>query len=79
MATIEKQAMFAAPGEAESLVSLKPRYENFVGGHWVAPVNGRYTENVTPATGQPFRTVRTSQPRRGRACVGCPRDAHTHT
>jgi aldehyde dehydrogenase len=62
MATIEKQAMFAAPGEAESLVSLKPRYENFIGGHWVAPVNGQYSENVTPATGQPFTQVPRSTP-----------------
>ena len=26
-----------------SLVELKARYENFIGGHWVAPVKGEYT------------------------------------
>jgi len=62
MATIEKQAIFAAPGEAESLVSLQPRYENFIGGHWVAPVNGEYAENVTPATGKAFTQVPRSTP-----------------
>ncbi|MCJ2130711.1 aldehyde dehydrogenase [Methylobacterium sp. E-045] len=27
------------------------RYENFIGGQWVAPVNGRYFENTSPVTG----------------------------
>ena len=30
---------------------FKTRYENFIGGTFVAPVNGRYFENVTPITG----------------------------
>ena len=57
MATIEKAVLFAAPGSADSPVELKPRYENFIGGHWVAPVEGEYAENVTPATGEPFTEV----------------------
>lgn len=32
--------VFIAPGVEGSLVSLKPRYENFIGGQWVAPVKG---------------------------------------
>lgn len=28
------------------------RYENFIGGQWVAPVNGRYFENTSPITGR---------------------------
>ena len=43
MATIEKVAAFSAPGETDSPVELKARYENFIGGHWVAPVNGEYS------------------------------------
>jgi len=35
-------------------VPFKNRYENFIGGHWVAPASGRYFENVTPVTGKPF-------------------------
>jgi aldehyde dehydrogenase len=35
-------------------VPFKSRYENFIGGKWVAPVHGRYFENVTPVTGKPF-------------------------
>ena len=43
--------------EKDSPVELKSRYENFIGGHWVAPVNGEYSENLTPATGEPFTEV----------------------
>jgi aldehyde dehydrogenase len=38
-------------------VELKSRYENFIGGHWVAPITGEYCENVTPATGEAFTEV----------------------
>lgn len=27
------------------------RYDNFIGGEWVAPRSGRYFDNVTPITG----------------------------
>lgn len=33
---------------------FKQRYDNFIGGKFVAPVNGEYFVNVTPITGQPF-------------------------
>jgi len=62
MATIEKGAIFEAPGHPDSPVELKERYENFIGGHWVPPVKGRYTENRTPATGEPFTEVPLSTP-----------------
>jgi hypothetical protein len=32
--------VYQPPGEAGSPVDVKPRYENFIGGHWVAPVHG---------------------------------------
>jgi aldehyde dehydrogenase len=57
MATIEKVATYEAPGRPGSPVELKPRYDNFVGGHWVPPVHGEYVENLTPATGEPFTEV----------------------
>ena len=62
MATIEKVATFSAPGQADSPVELKARYENFIGGHWVAPVHGEYSENVAPATGETFTEVPRSTP-----------------
>ena len=57
MAILEQPAVFAAPGEAGSPVSLKPRYDNFIGGEWVAPVEGRYQDNLSPVTGQAFCQV----------------------
>ncbi|WP_211256275.1 aldehyde dehydrogenase [Edaphobacter aggregans] len=40
------------PGAYGFPVSIKPRYDNFIGGEWVAPASGQYFENVTPVTGQ---------------------------
>ena len=57
MATMEKGAVYEAPGREGSVVELKARYENFIGGHWVAPTAGEYSTNVTPATGEPFTEV----------------------
>ena len=62
MATIEKVATYEAPGQPGSPVDLRPRYDNFVGGHWVPPVHGEYVENSTPATGEPFTEVPKSTP-----------------
>ena len=57
MAVVDQITVYAAPGSPESLVSLKPRYENFIGGHWVAPVEGEYSANRSPVTGTPFCEV----------------------
>ena len=57
MAVIEKAATYEAPGREGSPVELESRYENFIGGHWVAPTKGEYSENLTPATGEPFTEV----------------------
>lgn len=34
--------VYARPGAEGSLMSFKPRYENFIGGDWVPPTAGRY-------------------------------------
>jgi aldehyde dehydrogenase len=49
--------VYEAPGRAGSVVELKERYENFIGGHWVPPSTGRYSHNRSPVTGQPFTDV----------------------
>jgi aldehyde dehydrogenase len=54
--------VYEAPGRRGSVVELKPRYENFVGGHWVAPVSGRYSQNKSPVNGAPFCEVPQSSP-----------------
>jgi len=33
---------------------LRTRYDNFIGGHGVAPKDGAYAEDLAPATGLPF-------------------------
>ncbi|MGO9972041.1 MAG: aldehyde dehydrogenase family protein [Solirubrobacteraceae bacterium] len=48
---------YAPPGHPGSPVELKDRYENFIGGGWVAPTTREYSENVTPSTGEPFCEV----------------------
>ncbi len=35
-------------------VEFKTRYDNFIGGEWVAPVRGQYFDNVSPVNGLPF-------------------------
>ncbi len=57
MATTEHSTTFAAPGSPGSVVEVKERYENFIGGHWIAPVDGEYRSNLSPATGQPICEV----------------------
>ncbi|HQA18045.1 MAG TPA: aldehyde dehydrogenase family protein, partial [Novosphingobium sp.] len=38
---------------ATKLVSpFAKSYDNFIGGKWVAPVNGRYFDNISPITGE---------------------------
>ncbi|CRK52730.1 aldehyde dehydrogenase B [Rhodococcus sp. RD6.2] len=44
--------VYARPGTAEALMSFQPRYGNYIGGEWIAPVKGQYFENSTPVTGQ---------------------------
>ncbi|ANE82036.1 aldehyde dehydrogenase [Mycobacterium adipatum] len=46
--------VYARPGAEGALMSFQPRYDNFIGGQWVAPSAGRYFENPTPVTGQVF-------------------------
>ncbi|MFD4294209.1 aldehyde dehydrogenase [Rhodococcus sp. NPDC058532] len=46
--------VYARPGSPDALMSFQSRYENYIGGQWVAPVKGQYFENTTPITGQPF-------------------------
>ncbi len=49
--------VFEAPGRSGSPVGLQERYENFIGGEWVAPSTGEYRENLTPSTGEAFCQV----------------------
>lgn len=49
--------VYSRPGAEGAAMSFKSRYENFIGGGWVAPVGGRYFENRSPVTGEVFCEV----------------------
>ena len=36
---------------------IRPSYDNFIGGKWVAPVGGGYFDNISPITGKPVCQV----------------------
>ncbi len=36
---------------------IKEKFDNFIGGKWVAPVKGQYFDNISPITGQPVCQV----------------------
>ncbi|MBK6887009.1 MAG: aldehyde dehydrogenase family protein [Tetrasphaera sp.] len=50
-------AVFPQPGSAESSVSVKSRYDNYIGGEWVPPVKGLYFGEHHPVTGKPFTEI----------------------
>jgi len=46
--------IYANPGSENSVITFKDKYENYIGGKWVAPVKGNYFSNSTPVTGETF-------------------------
>ena len=46
--------IYAWPGAAGAKVEFKHRYENYIGGQWVAPVGGEYFENLSPVNGKVY-------------------------
>ena len=46
--------LYANPNTPGAKVQYKPRYDNFIGGKWVAPVAGQYFDVVTPVNGQVY-------------------------
>jgi aldehyde dehydrogenase len=52
-----ENGVYTQPGQPGSLVQVKPRYDNFIGGRWVPPVSGRYMPNISPVNGKVFCEV----------------------
>ncbi|MCI1679897.1 MAG: aldehyde dehydrogenase [Ewingella americana] len=48
------------PEEYGFPLKLKKRYDNFIGGEWVAPAKGEYYSNLTPITGEALCEVASS-------------------
>jgi aldehyde dehydrogenase len=53
---------YAPPGQSGSIVTVAPRYENFIGGKWLAPTHGNYRTDLSPATARPITEVAHSSP-----------------
>jgi aldehyde dehydrogenase len=49
--------IYAAPGQADSPVTVQSRYDNFIGGEWVPPSKGEYFENPSPVNGRGFTEI----------------------
>src|ERR1039457_2531891 len=54
--------VYTPPGQPGSVVQLKPRYDNFIGGRWVPPGSGNYMPNISPVNGKVFCDVAKSTP-----------------
>ena len=46
--------IYVSPGAAGAKIAFKSRYDNFIGGEFVAPVRGQYFDVITPITGMPY-------------------------
>ena len=49
--------IYAVPGQPGSPATVQARYDNWIGGEFVAPVEGKYFENASPVTGQVYCEV----------------------
>ena len=49
--------IYSQPNQPGSQVSFQERYENYIGGQWVAPCQGQYFDNSSPINGQVFCSV----------------------
>ncbi len=53
---------YVPPGQPGSVVPVEARYENFIGGKWIAPADGKYRVNLSPATAGRITEVPHSTP-----------------
>ena len=49
--------IYANPGAEGSVITFRNQYQNYIGGEWIKPVNGRYMENISPVNGNAFCEV----------------------
>jgi aldehyde dehydrogenase len=61
-ATLQVRATYSAHGSPDSPIEVAAQYGNFIGGAFVAPVDGKYRQNRTPVTGEVICEVADSTP-----------------
>ena len=49
---VKPETPSAALARVGQNIKIRSRYDNFIGGQWVAPTKGQYFENRTPITGE---------------------------
>ncbi|WP_018653229.1 aldehyde dehydrogenase [Actinomadura flavalba] len=49
--------VYAKPGTDGSIVQFREQYDNFIGGEWTPPVDGRYFDDPSPVDGLVFTRV----------------------
>ena len=49
--------IYAAPGAPGATHTYKARYDNFIGGEWVAPSKGQYFDVISPVNGKTYTQV----------------------
>ena len=49
---VKPETPSAALARVGQNIKIRTRYDNFIGGQWVAPTQGRYFENRTPISGE---------------------------
>jgi aldehyde dehydrogenase len=49
--------IYSNPNTEGAVVAFKERYDNFIGGDWVAPADGSYFDNISPVNGAVFCQV----------------------
>ncbi|MBE7175476.1 MAG: aldehyde dehydrogenase [Mucilaginibacter polytrichastri] len=54
-------AVAAEPTDLVSRPKFKERYDNFIGGDWVAPADGEYFDDISPIDGKVFTKVARSK------------------
>jgi aldehyde dehydrogenase len=48
---------YSPPGSDGAIVSYQSRYDNYIGGEYVAPAKGQYFTNPSPVTGEDFTEI----------------------
>jgi aldehyde dehydrogenase len=54
--------LYPHPGSDNAPVQFKARYDNYIGGKWVAPLKGEYFDVITPISGKVFTQAARSGP-----------------
>ena len=55
--------LLEAIAKVGSKIAIRSRYDNFIGGNWVAPLDGAYFDNISPIDGKPFCQIARSNAR----------------